>query len=223
LDNEWCIRESAQQHTYYNIQQIYETKSKNKKLTVRIFRLHTRRTRHGRGIGSTERGSGAELVSSNPGVPRQRFDKPGVLPAAGDPGEEVLLLASEAAHAGIGVGTATDCANIDGRCRRGSAPNSFSRRGSAASRNGRPRRSGRGFALHSDGMIDLSQVRRYYVACGYTDLRRGIDRLAAIVTQPFGAQLNQESLILFCGRRTDRIKALYWSGDGYLLLYKRLC
>ena len=36
-------------------------------------------------------------------------------------------------------------------------------------------------------MIDLSQVRRYYVACGYTDLRRGIDGLAAIVTQQFGA------------------------------------
>ena len=82
--------------------------------------------------------------------------------------------------------------------------------------------SGRGFAFHSNGMIDLSQVRRYYVACGYTDLRRGIDGLAAIVTQQFGAQLNEESLFLFCGRRTDRIKALYWSGDGYLLLYKRL-
>ena len=40
-------------------------------------------------------------------------------------------------------------------------------------------------------MIDLSHVRRYYVACGYTDLRRGIDGLAAIVTQKFGAQLNE--------------------------------
>ena len=71
-------------------------------------------------------------------------------------------------------------------------------------------------------MIDLSHARRDYVVCGYTDLHRGIDRLAAIVTQQFGAQLNEESLFLFCGRRTDRIKALYWSGDGYLLLYKRL-
>ena len=71
-------------------------------------------------------------------------------------------------------------------------------------------------------MIDLSRVSKYYVACGYTDLRRGIDGLAAIVTQQFGRELQEDSLFLFCGRRTDRIKALYYSGDGYVLLYKRL-
>ena len=71
-------------------------------------------------------------------------------------------------------------------------------------------------------MIDLSKVRHFYVACGYTDLRFGIDGLAAVVTQQFGGHLDEESLFLFCGRRTDRIKALYWSGDGYILLYKRL-
>ncbi len=71
-------------------------------------------------------------------------------------------------------------------------------------------------------MIDLSHVSKYYIACGYTDLRRGIDGLAAIVTQQFGEELREDSLFLFCGRRTDRIKALYYSGDGYVLLYKRL-
>ena len=64
-------------------------------------------------------------------------------------------------------------------------------------------------------MIDLSKVRNYYIACGYTDLRKGIDGLARLVQQ-------QESLFLFCGRKADRIKALYWTGDGYILLYKRL-
>lgn len=71
-------------------------------------------------------------------------------------------------------------------------------------------------------MIDLSRVRNYYVACGYTDLRRGIDGLAAIVMRQYGRELREDSLFLFCGRRTDRIKALYWSGDGYILIYKRL-
>ena len=71
-------------------------------------------------------------------------------------------------------------------------------------------------------MIDLSRVTNYYVACGYTDMRRGIDGLAEIVIHQYGAELDEESLFLFCGRRTDRIKALYFSGDGYILLYKRL-
>ena len=71
-------------------------------------------------------------------------------------------------------------------------------------------------------MIDLSGVKNYYVACGYTDLRRGIDGLAAIVMGQFGKSIDEESLFLFCGRRTDRIKALYYSGGGYILLYKRL-
>ena len=71
-------------------------------------------------------------------------------------------------------------------------------------------------------MIDFSKVQLYYIACGYTDLRRGIDGLAAIVSTQFQAELKEDSLFLFCGRRADRIKALYFSGDAYTLLYKRL-
>ena len=61
-----------------------------------------------------------------------------------------------------------------------------------------------------------------YIACGYTDLRRGIDGLANLVKTQFQMDPFQRALFLFCGRRRDRIKALYWEGDGFLLLYKRL-
>ncbi len=71
-------------------------------------------------------------------------------------------------------------------------------------------------------MVDLSRVTNYYVACGYTDLRRGIEGLATIVMLQYGKEMKEDSLFLFCGRRADRIKALYWSGDGYVLIYKRL-
>lgn len=61
-----------------------------------------------------------------------------------------------------------------------------------------------------------------YVVTGYTDLRRGIDGLAAAVQGKLGLDPYSKALFLFCGKRRDRIKGLLWEGDGFLLLYKRL-
>ena len=61
-----------------------------------------------------------------------------------------------------------------------------------------------------------------YIALGYTDLRRGIDGLAAVVQESFELDPFTNTLFLFCGRRKDRIKSLLWEGNGFLLLYKRL-
>ena len=69
---------------------------------------------------------------------------------------------------------------------------------------------------------DISKADKIYIACGYTDMRKAIDGLAAIVQQNFQLDPFQNSLFLFCGRRRDRMKALYWEGDGFVLLYKRL-
>lgn len=72
-------------------------------------------------------------------------------------------------------------------------------------------------------MLRESRFNEIYIACGYTDLRYGIDGLAASVLDRFETTpLNEGSIFLFCGRRNDRIKALVWEGDGFLLLYKRL-
>lgn len=71
-------------------------------------------------------------------------------------------------------------------------------------------------------LSDFTGADKVYIACGYTDLRRGIDGLASMVQQQFQLDPFTNTLFLFCGRRRDRIKALYWEGDGFLLLYKRL-
>ena len=71
-------------------------------------------------------------------------------------------------------------------------------------------------------MFDFSRVQSYYIACGYTDMRKQIDGLVAVVELQFKQKLDETSIFLFCGRRADRIKALYWDGTGYVLLYKRL-
>ena len=69
---------------------------------------------------------------------------------------------------------------------------------------------------------DFKGTDKAYNACGYTDLRKGIDGLATLVQQQFELDPFTNTLFLFCGRRRDRIKGLYWEGDGFLLVYKRL-
>lgn len=72
-------------------------------------------------------------------------------------------------------------------------------------------------------MLSEFKFDRVYLACGYTDLRLGINGLSALIKEHFNLDPFQKGILfLFCGRRTDRIKGLVWEGDGFLLLYKRL-
>lgn len=71
-------------------------------------------------------------------------------------------------------------------------------------------------------LSDFTGADRIYIACGYTDLRCGIDGLSTIVKESFQLDPFSNTLFLFCGRRKDRIKALLWESNGYILLYKRL-
>lgn len=70
---------------------------------------------------------------------------------------------------------------------------------------------------------NVSNLTKIYIACGRTDLRKGIDGLATIVKEQFQLDpFQKDVLFLFCGTRMDRFKGLVWEGDGFLLLYKRL-
>ncbi len=53
-------------------------------------------------------------------------------------------------------------------------------------------------------------------------MRKGIDGLSVIVQEVFGLDPLSNNLFLFCGRRPNKMKALLWEGDGFLLMYKRL-
>lgn len=161
------------------------------------------------------------MGSGDSGVQGQRADQQGILYPTRDFRKELLLLAKEASHTDCRRSTGADTpGRIYGTVRVAAHSISWGRTNTSGA--GRYGYGSGASALHSVTMIDLTKVRNYYIACGYTDLRLGIDGLAAVVTQQYGSHLDEESLFLFCGRRTDRIKALYWCGDGYILLYKRL-
>ena len=70
---------------------------------------------------------------------------------------------------------------------------------------------------------EASGIKRVILACGRTDLRKGMNSLAALVRLAYGLDpLEEGTLFLFCGKRRDRIKGLLWEGTGFLLLYMRL-
>ena len=69
---------------------------------------------------------------------------------------------------------------------------------------------------------DISLALNVYVITGYTDMRKSIDGLCAIVVNQLSAEPDGRSIYLFCGKRCDRIKILLREPDGFVLLYKRL-
>ena len=69
---------------------------------------------------------------------------------------------------------------------------------------------------------DITVADEIYIVCGYTDMRKSIDGLCAIVEDKPHMDPRSSALFLFCGRRCDRIKILMWEPDGFILLYKRL-
>jgi transposase len=55
-----------------------------------------------------------------------------------------------------------------------------------------------------------------------TDMRKSVNGLAGIISRSLNLDPFSNGLFLFCGNKKDRLKALHWEKDGFVLLYKRL-
>lgn len=53
-------------------------------------------------------------------------------------------------------------------------------------------------------------------------MRKSFEGLMAIIRDTFQLAPFSSSVFLFCGRRTDTLKALYYDKDGFVLMQKRL-
>jgi transposase len=61
-----------------------------------------------------------------------------------------------------------------------------------------------------------------YLACGYTDMRKGMATLAMLVQQTLGHDPFSGAIYAFRGRRGGLIKVLWHDGVGMCLFIKRL-
>ncbi len=71
-------------------------------------------------------------------------------------------------------------------------------------------------------MLREAKAENLYLICGYTDMRKGSNGLIQIIQGQYNLDPYSDSLFLFCGRNARKLKALYWEGDGFLLMSKSL-
>ena len=71
-------------------------------------------------------------------------------------------------------------------------------------------------------MLSLSLPGRVFLCTLPTDMRKSFDSLAGLVQEHLGQDPLAGDLFVFRSKRGDRLKLLYFDGDGFAIWYKRL-
>jgi transposase len=71
-------------------------------------------------------------------------------------------------------------------------------------------------------MIALPAGTRVWIAAGVTDMRKGMDGLAALAQTVLAQNPFSGHVFVFRGRRGDLVKLVWFDGDGMCLFAKRL-
>lgn len=67
--------------------------------------------------------------------------------------------------------------------------------------------------------INLDQV---YLCREFVDMRKSINGLSLLIESSLGHDPFANRLFVFCNKKRDKVKMLYWEKNGFVLWYKRL-
>ena len=71
-------------------------------------------------------------------------------------------------------------------------------------------------------MIRWTEEVAIYLHRDPVDFRKSINGLSVIVYEAMGLSPFEPGIFVFCNRRRDALKAVYWDKTGFALWYKRL-
>ena len=71
-------------------------------------------------------------------------------------------------------------------------------------------------------MLSFPAVIKVYLCTVPCDMRRSFDGLSMMAEHVIGCNPRSGHLLVFCNRRSERVKILYWDRDGWAIWYKRL-
>ena len=71
-------------------------------------------------------------------------------------------------------------------------------------------------------MLSFPAAIKVYLCTVPCDMRRSFDGLSMMAEHIIRCNPFSGHLLVFCNKRTDRLKILYWDRDGWVIWYKRL-
>lgn len=71
-------------------------------------------------------------------------------------------------------------------------------------------------------MLSFPAAVKVYLCTVACDMRRSFDGLSMMAEHLIRCDPYAGHLLVFCNRRSDRLKILYWDRDGWAIWYKRL-
>lgn len=71
-------------------------------------------------------------------------------------------------------------------------------------------------------MFTLSPRPRFFLSVGPTDMRKGFDALCGLVRNQMQADPLSGDVFVFVNRTRTQIRLLYFDGDGFVIVAKRL-
>lgn len=69
-------------------------------------------------------------------------------------------------------------------------------------------------------MLTPGSDTRIYLCTGYTDMRKGVGSLSLLAESILHGQFSSGAMFVFRGKSADKIKILWWDGQGFCLFYK---
>lgn len=71
-------------------------------------------------------------------------------------------------------------------------------------------------------MLNLNGNIKIYLATGHTDMRKGVHSLSHLAESVLSQEFCTGALFVFRGKRSDRLKILWYDGQGFCMYYKLL-
>lgn len=71
-------------------------------------------------------------------------------------------------------------------------------------------------------MLNPEAHTKIYLCTGYTDMRKGVNGLSSLAESILSTKFCSGAMFVFRGKSADKIKILWWDGQGFCLFYKCL-